>query len=163
MIIDKMTEWKKAEVNYKIAPQDSLSIIGSNSIHTRGDLYTININAIDNVVNRRNKRLLDFVVASFLLVTYPVLVFIVRKPAKLIRNIIFVLVGKRTWVSYCAIKDKEQHLPYVKQGILSPVDGMRATYPDKETIMNLNLLYARDYNVWKDLNILLFAFRRLGN
>jgi len=63
MIIDKMTEWQHTQVDYKIAPEDSLSIIGSNSIHTRGDLYTVHINAVDKVANRRNKRLLDIVLS----------------------------------------------------------------------------------------------------
>jgi hypothetical protein len=30
-------------------------------------------------------------------------------------------------------------------------------------ISQLNILYARDYNVWKDLNLIIFAFRELGN
>jgi hypothetical protein len=33
---------------------------------------------------------------------------------------------------------------------------------DDDTISQLNLLYARDYNLLKDLNIVLFAFRELG-
>ena len=63
-IIDKMTEWHNAKVEYKIAPQDSLSIIGSNSINTRGDLYTVNISRIDKPANIRNKRLIDIVCHS---------------------------------------------------------------------------------------------------
>ena len=75
MIIDKMTEWQNAQVDYKIAPEDSLSIIGSNSIHTKGDLYTVNINAIDKIANRRNKRLLDLVLSMVLIVLSPIMIF----------------------------------------------------------------------------------------
>ncbi len=39
---------------------------------------------------------------------------------------------------------------------------MKVKLQEKETIHQLNLLYARDYNMWKDLNIILFAFRDLG-
>lgn len=163
VIIDKMTEWKRSDVNFKIAPEDSLSIIGSNSIHTRGDLYTVNINAIDTNVNRRNKRLLDFISSLILLILSPVLAIFIRKPLGLIRNTFLVLIGKLTWVSYFQLDEPELHLPFVKQGVLSPVDAIRPTPYDTETISKLNLLYARDYRVWKDLNILLFAFRDLGN
>lgn len=163
VIIDKMTEWKKADVNYKIAPEDSLSIIGSNSIHTRGDLYTVNINAIDTVVNRRNKRLLDFVISLVLFVFSPFLGFIVRKPLRFIRNIFIVLFQKKSWVGYIPLINNLPHLPGIKPGVLNPLDGMKATEQDDETLVNLNLIYARDYNVWKDLNIILYAFRELGN
>jgi hypothetical protein len=40
---------------------------------------------------------------------------------------------------------------------------MNAPNEDPEVIATLNILYARDYSVWKDLNIILFAFRDLGN
>lgn len=162
VIIDKMTEWKRAEVNYKIAPEDSLSIIGSNSIHTRGDLYTVNINAIDNVVNRRNKRLLDFSVSLVSLFLYPVLLFVVRKPFGYLTNIFLVFFNNITWVSYYPLDENESHLPKIKAGVLNPIDGMKTTTQDEKTISNLNLLYARDYNVWKDLNIILYDFRDLG-
>ena len=40
-IIDYMIDLQKYNVDYKIAPSESVAIIGSNSIHTSGDLYTI--------------------------------------------------------------------------------------------------------------------------
>jgi len=64
-IIDKMVEWHANDLDYKIAPVDTLSIIGSNSINTRGDLYTVDIRTINTVPNRRKKRLLDFSVSLF--------------------------------------------------------------------------------------------------
>jgi len=42
-IIDYMIDLQKYNVDYKIAPSESVAIIGSNSIHTSGDLYTINL------------------------------------------------------------------------------------------------------------------------
>lgn len=162
IIIDKMTEWKSAEVDYKIAPEDSLSIIGSNSIHTRGDLYTVNINAINTTANKRTKRLLDFATAMVFLLLSPLFVFFVRKPAGFIRNIFLVLFNKRSWVGYYPLAENEHHLPSIKNGILNPLDGMRAAVHDDETISKLNILYARDYDPWRDMNIILFAFRDAG-
>ncbi len=71
VIIDKMSELKNEQVDYKIAPPESLSIIGSNSINASGDLYVIDINAITKKANRRNKRLLDVLVSLTLLVFFP--------------------------------------------------------------------------------------------
>ncbi len=161
-IIDKMTEWQHANVDYKIAPQDSLSIIGSNSINTRGDLYTVNINAVDKAANRRNKRLMDMFFALLFLPLYPLLVFIVKNPAGFLKNIITVLLGMRSWVGYYPLKNDTLHLPKIKKGILTPLDGMKQQTNDKEIITRLNLLYARDYTVLKDLNIIFYAFRKLG-
>jgi len=45
-IIDQMLELGPGETDFKIAPPESFSIIGSNSIDTAGDLYVIDINPI---------------------------------------------------------------------------------------------------------------------
>ena len=162
-IIDKMSEWQHAQVDYKIAPADSLSIIGSNSIHTRGDLYTVNINAVDKTANRRNKRLFDVLFSLVSLSLSPLIIFFQKKPLGFLANIFRVLFAKRTWVGYYQLQQSDHLLPRIKPGVLNPVDGMRMNHQDFETIDNLNILYARDYNVWKDLNIVLYAFRKLGN
>ena len=162
-IIDKMTEWKKAQVDYKIAPEDSLSIIGSNSIHTRGDLYTVDINAVDRPANRRNKRVLDVLLSLSMIPLLPVMLLMQKKPGNYFVNIFRVLFGAKSWVGYYPLDDSVEHLPKIKNGVLNPVDSMKVKEQDIMTITNLNILYARDYNVWKDLNIVLFAFRNLGN
>jgi hypothetical protein len=48
-VIDYMIDLQKYNVDYKIAPSEGIAIIGSNSIHTAGDLYTINLNALDTI------------------------------------------------------------------------------------------------------------------
>ena len=161
-IIDKMTEWQVAQVDYKIAPEDSLSIIGSNSIHTRGDLYTVEINAIDNVANRRNKRLLDLIIGILFFGLSPIIAFTQKKPLGFIKNIFKVLFGIKSWVGYYPIENQIQQLPKIRVGVLNPVDSVKFKNFDTDTIKQLNLLYARDYNLWKDLNIILFAFSEMG-
>ncbi len=163
VIIDKMTEWKSAQVAYKIAPEDSLSIIGSNSIHTQGDLYTIDIHAVDSVANRRNKRLMDMVLAMLFLLGSPVLAWLVKSPAGFISNAFSVLFGYKSWVGYVPMEKPVYQLPRIRKGVLNPINAMKQKTYSTETITNLNLLYARDYHVWKDLNIIFYAFRALGN
>lgn len=162
-IIDKMTAWQAAEVDYKIAPENSLSIIGSNSIHTRGDLYTVQVNAVDKVVNKRNKRLFDVFVSLLFLTAAPVLLFFMKNPAGFFMNIFSVLFARKSWVGFYPMQNKEHNFPKIKAGVLNPVDGMKTRSLDEDTISKLNSLYARDYNISKDMNIILYAFRYLGN
>lgn len=162
-IIDKMTEWQIAGVDYKIAPEDSLSIIGSNSIHTRGDLYTVNINAVDKVDNRRNKRLLDIFLALLFLAFSPILIFIQNRPGNFMLNIFRVLMGKKSWVGYYDLEKQMYMLPKIRKGVLNPFDSVKFKNREEETIEQLNLLYARDYSPSKDVNIIVFAIRNLGN
>ena len=161
-IIDKMTEWKDADVVYKIAPEDSLMIIGSHSIHTKGDLYTVDISGIDTIINRRNKRLLDFFLSLIFLLFYPVLFLFQKHPGGFFSNIFSVMFGKKSWVGYYEMPQSEYHLPRIRKGVLTPVDGMKIKSEDRDVVDKLNLIYARDYTVLKDLNIILYAFRELG-
>jgi len=163
VIIDKMSDLKNEQVDYKIAPPESLSIIGSNSINTSGDLYVIEINAITKKSNRRNKRLLDVVVSLSLLALYPLLVFIVKKPVGLLKNIGLILFSLKSWVGYTPLAiNKTQRLPEIKKGILNPQDAFKQKTFPKETTLRLNLLYARDYKVTNDINIIIKGFRELG-
>lgn len=162
-IIDKMTELHNYQVDYKIAPEDSLSIIGSNSINTSGDLYIIDINSIDRPANRRNKRLFDVITSLILLPLFPALMFFIKHPLNFLRNIIMVLFGLRSWVGYFDNEEIDiEKLPALKKGILSPADVFRKKEIPAETYEKLNLIYARDYKVLTDLNILWKGFRGLG-
>jgi hypothetical protein len=162
-IIDKMVAWHTAGVDYKIAPEDSLSIIGSNSINTRGDLYTIGINAIDSRSNRRSKRFFDLVAAMAGLVLWPLLLWFVKKPFNFLKNIFLVFIGRKTWVGYCQAAIQGQKLPAIRKGVLCPASVFKRVVSDDQMINQLNLLYARDYNVWKDVSIFFKAFKWLGN
>ncbi len=141
---------------YKIVPEDSLSIIGSNSKNTAGELYAIDVNLkISQPASRRNKRFFDLILALFLLFTLPFSIFFVRDKKKFIQNIWAVLRGKKTWVSYAPDTSASRfHLPPLRPGILSPMDAAANKKVAAKNIHRLNLQYARDYSVWHDLSIL---------
>ena len=163
VIIDKMSELKNEQVDYKIAPPESLSIIGSNSINTSGDLYVIDINAIIKRSNRRNKRMFDFLTALTLLAFYPVALFFVRNPVGLLRNIFSVLFAFKSWIGFTPhAEDEASRLPAIKPGVLNPLDAFRNKNVLEETTTRLDLLYARDYKLTNDLNIIIKGFRNLG-
>ncbi len=161
-IIDKMTQWKSEQVDFKIAPEDSLSIIGSNSINTQGELYTVDINSVDKPANKRNKRVLDVVSSLLFLLFYLLLLFLVKQPLGFLRNIFQVLFGTKSWVGYVPVEWESIHLPEIKSSVLSPADAMKSGVPDLETLQKLNFLYARDYSMQKDLNLILTSFRNMG-
>lgn len=164
LIIDKMAS-SSVDVDYKIAPPESLYIIGSNSINSPGEFYVIDINSITKTTNKRNKRLLDFIVVLFVVALFPLLLFVVRSPVGLLKNCFLVLFGNLSWVGYYFPRqeDKEQwHLPKIKQGVLNPLDTLEKQLNDTSTIQKLNMLYAKDYRLWNDVSIIWKGLRELG-
>jgi O-antigen biosynthesis protein len=162
-IIDQMSSLQYMNVDFKIAPEDSLSIIGSNSINTAGDMFTVNLNAITNLENKRNKRLLDLAACIGVTILLPVLLFLVIQPWGLLRNIFLVAVSMRSWVGYIQDEhfDKER-LPHIRNGILNPLDAFGKEKISEEIKQRLNFIYARDYSTNSDLNIIIKGFRHLG-
>jgi len=162
-IIDQMSELQNTRLDFKIAPEDSLSIIGSNSINTRGDLYTIQINAISTPTHRRNKRMFDLFSSILFLVLSPLLLFFQRNPGGFLLNIFLVLIGHSTWVGYTrANPGEDEKLPDIRQGVLSPADAFSGIEIPVETQQQLSALYARDYTITSDINIVWKGFRNLG-
>jgi len=161
-IIDVMSDMNSQSVEFKIAPPESLTIIGSNSINTSGDLYVLNINSINKPSNQRSKFLLDILVCLVLLATLPVVLFFVKRPHGLIINIFCVMTGFGSWVGYYPLSSQEQHLPHIRKGVLNPSDVIKNELLTPEITGRLNILYAKDYRVNTDLSILRKGFRNLG-
>ena len=151
-IIKNMTLLNNEKIEYKIAPPESLSIIGSNSINTSGDLYLIHFNSVGKGSNRRNKRLFDILSSLLLILFSPVLFLFIKKYYKVFFSSFRVLSGEKTWISYCAESDIEK-LPGLKKGIFDLWDGPESE-KDPDIIDKLNLEYARNYRLSSDLNLL---------
>lgn len=148
---------------YKILPEDSLSIIGSHSKDASGELYTIDVQfAIAQPLARRNKRFLDLGLALLLLLTIPLQLFLMRSPLGLLRNVLAVLLGQKTWVGYAASSFSANTLPLIKPGVLNPTNRLADTELDQATIHRLNLLYAKDFQLWFDVEIIWKAWKQLG-
>jgi lipopolysaccharide/colanic/teichoic acid biosynthesis glycosyltransferase len=157
-----MAEWKQEKATYKIAPEDSLSIIGSNSINTRGELYTVEISAAYSSANKRNKRVLDLVFSFVLLVFSPFLIFTIKEKKGFLLNVFSVFSGRKSWVGCKPIGRHPVFQSLLKPGVLSPLDGMKNAAMDEETMKKLNLLYVRDYSLLRDMNLIFTGFRNLG-
>ncbi|MFW5756487.1 MAG: glycosyltransferase [Tangfeifania sp.] len=160
-IIRYMLELTSLDIDFKIAPPESISIIGSNSIHTAGDLYVVHINTISKPANRRKKRLFDITFATLLLVFSPLLVWFFSKKERFFKNAFQVLRGRKTLVGYFPVNDNSAKLPQLKRGILTPVDMFEPPPADTGKIRQLNVLYARDYNVSTDMEIVWKGWKKL--
>ena len=161
-IIRIMTRLIGTPVDFKIAPPESLSVIGSNSINTAGDLYTIHFNSIGKASNRRSKRLFDVVAALILLPTFPFWFLFVRGKFRSVGHTLQVLAGIRTWVGYLEETSQDlSSLPPLKQGILHPGGHLPSSSLSQERIREINVVYAKDYRVVNDLQILVRNFRQI--
>jgi dihydrofolate reductase len=73
------------------------------------------------------------------------------------KNAFQVLLGRKTWIGYAPFPNQ---LPKLKKGVFSPSDGLAAANPlNQPTIQRIDFLYAKDYDVWRDVDILI---RNLG-
>ena len=156
-IMSVMSRLSGKSVHFKIVPEGSQFVIGSNSKNERGELFTLDLSfTIENLEIRRKKRIFDLGVAGIVLLLSPLLIA-GRRGRYLLKNWIAVLLGRETWVSYNG-RPNTEFLPRIKPGCLYP--GM--VYANTELETAVNLAYARDYHVYLDLQTLwCFVFRRL--
>ncbi len=161
-IIEWMGKIGRHDIMFKIVPEESLFIIGSNSKNTPGDFYTIEINLLLNKpFEQQKKRVFDIAFSLLTMLLLPVLLFFQKKPIRFFNNWFQVLLGRKTWVGY-AKSDNIKLLPRIKDGVLSPLDRSNRIMNDVST-QKLNFLYAKDYSIEKDFIILLKSLRSLGN
>ncbi len=161
---ENITKWMTrigTSVEYKIVPEKSLSIIGSRCKNSADQLYTIDIEfAIKQPMHIRNKRFLDVIFSLGILISLPISICFVHNKLGLIRNIFSIIFNQKSLVGYHGLQTN--NLPKIKEGVLSPVDGLKLNNLQEATIQHLNLLYAKDYSVYHDLDLIWKGFKHLG-
>ena len=161
-IIEWMGKIGRPDIMFKIVPEESLFIIGSNSKNAPGDFYTIEINLLLNKpFEQQKKRVFDVAFSILAIGLSPILVLFQKKPFHFFSNWFQVLLGRKTWVGY-AKSENVKLLPRIKEGVLSPLDK-NSRILNEISIQKLNFLYAKDYSIEKDFIILLKSLRSLGN
>jgi hypothetical protein len=162
VIIELMTQLDSAKVDYKIVPEESNYVIGSNSKDKAGDLYTVDVELqLMSATSKRNKRLLDLMVSFTCVLFFPVLIFIVQSPVNFVFNIAHVILGKKSWVGL-RMKDKSIS-KNIKTGVLNPSIHLPTHILDENTAKRLDLIYAKDYETSTDINIILKSIPLLGS
>lgn len=159
-IIRNMKELVSSGLEFKIAPPESLSIIGSNSIDTAGDLYVVDINNIAKPENKRSKRAFDVLISLLLLAFSWLIVWLQENKTGFLANIFKVLMGRYSWVGYG--KDERIDLPSVRPSVLTPADILPGN-SSEERINRAFVAYSRDYDLEADLQIMFKCRRKLGN
>jgi len=155
-------------IEYKIAPSESSAVIGSKSPEYAGNLYTFDINlAIADPVNIRGKRIFDLFASLLLLVFSPIIFWFINNKIGFLKNIGAVVIGSKSWVGYKEVDQSEEtiserKLPHIKKGVLTPISTIKKEEMDVYTIQRLNMLYAKNYHLSDDLNILLKGLKYLG-
>jgi lipopolysaccharide/colanic/teichoic acid biosynthesis glycosyltransferase len=156
-----MLDLTQLDVDYKIAPPESISIIGSNSIHTAGDLYVVNVNAISKQSNRHFKRMFDILSSLILLIISPAAIWLFRNKSQFLGNVLNVLKGNKSWVGYISEPGLFENLPVLKSGILNPANLFAELKLDTEKKSQLNMIYAKDYSITTDLEVMLKGWQNL--
>ncbi|MCX7727946.1 MAG: glycosyltransferase family 2 protein [Bacteroidia bacterium] len=153
-IIEWMIKLSYLPVHYKIAHPDELYIIGSNDIHSQGELYSLDFKTILLPENQRKKRVLDILLSLITLVLLPFIIFLFKQKKQLIKNIFEVLLGHKTWVGLGKFKD--EYLPKLKPSVL--FIGKLKGYDERaDKAKELSYLYCKHYQPYNDL----LAFFRL--
>jgi hypothetical protein len=137
---------------YKIAPHEGSFIIGSNSIETTGELYTLDIKAIGTQASKRNKRLFDLITSFVLIIFAPIVFPFIKHPFKSWANAFKVFIGLKTWIGYSNKLNESVALPKIKPCIFP----FNASKGNKSNIdIEENIFYARNYNINLDFKIFL--------
>ena len=141
-------------ISYKIVPEESLSIIGSSSKNEPGELYTIEIQYnIAQPGQRRNKRVFDLLFSLCLLATLPLWLIFSANRHIFLKNWWAVFSGRKTWVGYIP-HTQNTALPKLKPGVFTPLDELKGLHVNDDAAARLNFLFAKDWNVWRDMDVI---------
>ena len=159
-IIDWMNRLQDMPVEFKIAPEDSSSLIGSNAIFTTEDIYTIPLQTVYQQQSRRRKRTFDIIASLILLLFLLVDIWFVERKGGFVRNTFSVLKGAKSWVGLrMAVPDSEVSL---RPGVLHPADAYPHSDFSEEMTRRLEEIYIRNYQVRNDLTIMVKGWRQMG-
>ena len=161
-IIDLMCQLPAGQMEFKIAPEGSMAVIGSSSIFSPEAAFTIDLHSITQPANRRKKRAFDVVTAIILLLFIGIDIWFVKDKGGLVSNIFSVLAGGKSWVGLSKVY-AEGPLAQLKPGVLRPTDAFRGCQFTDEMLSKSDQLYARDYTAKTDLVALVRGFRKLGD
>ncbi len=155
-IMKTMADFAKSGIQLKIAPDKGESIIGSSSKNDPGELFTIEVKyALAELHQQRRKRIFDVLFSLLLIFLAPLLLIFglaKRTIFVLYKNLVQVLFGFKTWVSYNG-SNTATFLPKLKNGVFKPSGNWTNTTFEG----NVNHVYAKEFHVTKDIQTILTA------
>ena len=160
-IIKWLISLSGTSLNFKILPENSHFLIGSNSRETLGDYYSPDSNwELSKISNKRNKRVIDFIFSFLFLIFCPILMWFSNSPTLFLKNMIAILRAERTFVGFN--EKYESHFPNIRKGILFPTSHLKRENFDSKEVRNINMRYAKDYSPRNDLYIIFKCINQLG-
>ena len=144
----------------KFHASGSSSIVGSDDKDISGKYVAENTGyAIASPVNKRNKNLLDSIVALVFLLSFPLHLVLQKKPLQFFKNLWAVLIKQKTWVGYAL---NSGQLPYLKKGIITSTSLPAAINSlPKESLQLYDEWYAASYSIATDINTILRGYQYL--
>lgn len=160
-IISYFETFQPEDFDYKISLKGKDFIVGSNSINTNGDIFTKTKFAIETKKNKTQKRVLDLCLSIILLIFSPILFLIVKQPLQFFTNMLKVCFGQYSFVSTISGNSGAYPIPNLKPGILTSHEQKSKT-TTLDQINEIEFLYAKDYHVDQDIQIILKHITQLG-
>ena len=148
-------------VRIKFYACNASGIIGSDSKRSSGDFISANKkNKLSLPISKRNKNFMDVVISISFLITFPLHLFLQKKPGMFFKNVFDIFFLKKTWVGYAF---PQNAFPKIKQGVLTTtgLPSSLNTLP-QESLIASDKWYAVDYDVWQDLKIISRSYKFLG-
>ncbi len=146
----------------KIHTAGSSSIVGSSQKDSVGEAVSKeNGYKLSDPYNRRLKRLTDVMVATVGIISFPVQLFIVKRPFRFLVNCFAVLSGKKTWIGYAV---KESQIPDLRPAVIA-CNGLPLSENlqlPEENLQMMDYWYARDYEPGNDIKMIWKAYKKLG-
>lgn len=133
----------KQQPEIKIAPAGSTFIIGSSSIHSRGQIYISSQNFLGLRKNRRNKRFFDISSAILCLVIFPLLLLF-PNGRKVLKNVSRILFKNYTWIGVSQ-NIQEENIP--NNAIFTLADLLA----NSESKTEEEFQYIKDYKTEKEV------------
>ena len=161
-IIRLMGQLSRKNIDFKIAPPESLYIIGSNSNQQTGEYYVIGSDALLKTTNQRNKRMLDLALAVFFLLTFPIFIWFGGSFKHYFNNLFKVLFGSSSFVGL-SNNPKNQDLKLkMRRGLMEPADQFPELKLDADSKSRIEFEYCRDYKVSTDFSIIFKNLSKLA-
>ncbi|MDP4283101.1 MAG: glycosyltransferase [Bacteroidota bacterium] len=148
-------------VRIKYFATGSHTIIGSDDKDVTGEFITEDENYhLANAVYRRSKNWFDLILSLIFLILFPFLVFIKNRPAIFLKNIMDVLLRKKSWIGYAGNK---KSLPELLPGIITTT-GLPHSLNSlpMQSLFKTDKLYAKHFRILHDLRLIWKNFNLLS-
>lgn len=148
-------------VQYECMADDGTFLISSHSKNKPSHIYTLKQQYIlSDAYTRYNKRIFDVVLSCLCILFCGLFLLFFKKGRHFLKILVKILIGKMTWVGYTEPSKKELPplLPAVTHLSVGLLDDIHL---NKAIIDDLNVDYAKNYSIMKDIKVLVRFFKIL--